>query len=124
VAILQNLTSNSPESQPYLVDSCDTAGEPKTGDKMFEIMMKSKTMIEDDYGINIIGWCSDNGLNSKNGCHLMSEVFLWMIILVCWVHQINIIVGDLLGLKHEVIEVIELALNIICWFNNHSEPLG
>jgi hypothetical protein len=91
---------------------------------MFEIMMKSKTMMEDDYGINIIGWCSDNGPDSKKGHCLMSEAFLWMIILVCWAHQINLVVRDLLGLKHKLIEVIKLALDIICWFNSHSEPLG
>ena len=91
---------------------------------MFEVMMKSKTMMEDNYGINVIGWCSDNGLDSKKGCRLMSEAFIWMIILVCWAHQINLVVGDLLGLKHKLIEVIELALDIIRWFNSHGEPLG
>jgi hypothetical protein len=90
---------------------------------MFEIMMKCKTMMEDDYGINVIGWCSDNGPDSKKGRRLMSEAFIWMIILVCWAHQINLIVGDLLGLKHELIDVIELALDIIRWFNSHGEPL-
>ena len=94
------------QEQSYLVDSCDTTGKPNTGDNMFKVMMKSKTMMEDDYGINVIGWCSDSGLDSKKGHRLMSEAFIWMIILVCWAHQINLVVGDLLSLKHELIEVI------------------
>jgi hypothetical protein len=30
---------------------------------------------------------------------------------------------DLLGLDHELINVIEIALEIIKWFNGHSNPL-
>jgi hypothetical protein len=36
-------------------------------------------------------------------------------------HQINLVVGDLLGLDHYLINVIEEALEIIKWFNRHSD---
>jgi len=47
-----------------------------------------------------------------------------MIVLLCWAHQINLIVGDILDAKHELIGVIKIALAIITWFNNHSTPLA
>jgi hypothetical protein len=33
---------------------------------------------------------------------LMGKVFLWMIILTCWAHQMNLIVGDLMKVKHKL----------------------
>jgi len=35
----------------------------------------------------------------------------------------NLIVGDLLGVKHKLIKVIKTPLEIITWFNGHSVPL-
>jgi hypothetical protein len=72
--------------------------------------------------LTVAGWCVDKGPDTKNGKQLITEAFLWMIILVCWAHQINLVVGDLFRVKHELIEVIKTALNIITWFNGHSAP--
>ena len=98
-------------------------GRPKTGDEMFDLMKADKEMIEGKYDCKVIAWCADEGPDSKKGKRLLGEAFLWMIILVCWAHQINLVVGDLLGLDHELIQVIETVLEIIKWFNAHSEPL-
>ena len=74
---------------------------------MYEIMSNSKQKMEDGYGVKVVAWCSDNGPDSKKGRRLLSEAYLWMIMLVCWAHQINLVVGDLLGVKHELVKVIE-----------------
>lgn len=97
--------------------------EPKTGDRMFELMKADKELMENKYGIVVAGWCADEGPDSRKGKRLLAEAFLWMIVLVCWAHQINLVVGDLLGVKHELIAVIKTALEIITWFNGHSAPL-
>jgi hypothetical protein len=91
---------------------------------MYKIMSNSKQKIEDGYGAKVVAWCSDNGPDSKKGRWLLSEAYLWMIILVCWAHQINLAVGDLLGMKHEPVKVIEIVLEIIQWLKSHSEPLS
>jgi hypothetical protein len=46
-----------------------------------------------------------------------------MIIFLCWAHQLNLIVGDVLGVKHELIDIMKTTLAVITWFNNHSAPL-
>jgi hypothetical protein len=102
----------------------DMTKEPKTGDRMFELMKADKKLMEEKYGITVAGWCADEGPDTKKGKRLMAKEFLWMIMLVCWAHQINLVVGDLLGVKHELIEVIKMALKIITWFNTHSAPLS
>jgi len=98
--------------------------EPKTGDRMFELMKADKTLMEEKYKITVGGWCADEGPDTKKGKRLMSEAFCWMIIIVCWAHQMNLVVGDLLRVKHELIEVIKTVLEIITWFNGHSVPLA
>jgi hypothetical protein len=97
--------------------------EPKTGDQMFKLMKADKTLMEEKYKITVGGWCADKGLDTKKGKRLMSEAFCWMVIIVCWAHQMNLIMGDLLGVKHKLIEVIKTVLKIITWFNGHSVPL-
>jgi hypothetical protein len=98
--------------------------EPKTGDRMFELMKDDKKLMEEKYNITIAGWCADEGPDTKKGKRLMTENFAWMIILVCWAHQINLVVEDLLKVKDELIEVIKTAIQIITWFNGHSLPLA
>ncbi|KIM73621.1 hypothetical protein PILCRDRAFT_80982, partial [Piloderma croceum F 1598] len=112
------------ENEAYLINTHDMTKEPKTGDGMFELMKADKKLMEEKYNLTVAGWCADEGPDTKKGKRLMAEEFLWMIILVCWAHQINLVVGDLLGVKHELIEVIKTALEIITWFNGHSAPLA
>src|SRR5882762_142998 len=102
----------------------DTTGEPKTGDQMFELMDSDKAMMEEKYGVEVVGWCTDNGPDAKKGRRLLSKKFTWMIILLCWAHQLNLIIGDVLGVKHELINIMKTALAIITWFNNHSASLS
>ena len=94
--------------------------EPKTGDQMFELMKMDKKLMEEKYKITVGGWCTDEGPDMKKGKWLMGEAFLWIIILMCWAHQMNLIMGDLLGVKHKLIEVIKTALEIITWTFNTS----
>jgi hypothetical protein len=98
--------------------------EPKTGDRMFKLMKEDKKLMEEKYNITVAGWCMDEGPDMKKGKRHMTETFIWMIILVCWAHQINLIVGDLLKVKDKLIEVIKTAIEIITWFNGHSAPLA
>jgi hypothetical protein len=98
--------------------------EPKTGDRMFELMKEDKKLMEEKYNIPVAGWCMDKGPDMKKGKWHMAETFMWIITLVCWVHQINLIVGDLLKVKNKLIKVIKTAIEIITWLNGHSAPLA
>jgi len=124
---LKTLTSclfNQENWKPYLVALHDITGEPKTGDIMFKIMEANKKKMEDTFGIEVVGWCSDDGPDSKKGRQLMGEKYLWMIILVCWAHQINLVVGDMLRVADPLIQIVKIALEIITWFNSHAYALA
>ena len=118
------LPNSWPISSLGLSDQYNMTKELKTDNRIFKFMKANKKLMEKKYNITVVGWCADEGPDTKKGKHLMENEFLWMIILVCWVHQINLIVGDLLGVKHELIKVIKIVLKIITWFNTHSVPLS
>ena len=73
------------------------SGEPKTGDRLFEIVL-------------------------EDIAYILAK-FTWMITTVCWAHQINLVVGEFLSLKVEYRVVIALTLDIIKWFNNYNRAL-
>jgi hypothetical protein len=84
--------------------------EPKTGDRMFELMKADKKLMEEKYNITVAEWCVDEGPDMKKGKQLMAESFTWMIKVVCWTHQINLIVGDLLKVKDKLIVVLPRSM--------------
>ena len=93
-----------------MINTHDMTKEPKMSDRMFELMKEDKKLMEEKYNITVAGWCTDEGPDTKKGKWCMAETFIWMIILVCWVHQINLIVGNLLKVKDKLIEVIKPQL--------------
>lgn len=54
----------------------------------------------------------------------LTQKYAWLIVLVCWAHQINLIVNDLLSPKVGLMYVVKQVLNIVRWFNAQSLPLA
>jgi len=54
---------------------------------------------------------------------LLQAQFPWLIALLCWAHQINLVVGDFLGVQRAVVNDINSAIEVIKWFNNHGVAL-
>jgi len=109
--------------KPYLMRSHDMLGEPKTGDRLLEVIDSDIKYIRQTFGVLIIAWCTDNGPDGKKARRLLHERWIWMIVLVCWAHQINLIVGDFLKHNGDIMVIVQQALDIVNWFNGHGEPL-
>src|SRR5882762_7669512 len=54
---------------------------------------------------------------------LLPSIYPWIIVFVCWAHQIHLIVGDFLSMDSTFLNVVVLALDIVQRINNHGEPL-
>ena len=80
-------------------------------------------MIKAKYNVDIIAWCTDDGPDGKKMRCLLQAQFPWLIALLCWAHQINLVVGDFLGVRRSTIECVNSALEVIKWFNNHGTAL-
>lgn len=111
------------ESKPYLVRTHDMSGEPKTGDRLLELVKDDIKHMKDKFGVQTIAVCTDNGPDGMKMRRLLHEEWLWIIVLVCWAHQINLVVGDLLKLKLPFLTSVSKSLEIVKWFNNHNFAL-
>ena len=99
-------------------------GEPKTGDRLLELVLDDISYMKTRYGAELIAWCTDDGPDGKKMRRLLGAMLLWIIVIVCWAHQINLIVGDFLGSKEPYLKCIKEGLEIIKWFNAHSAALA
>jgi len=50
--------------------------------------------MEEKFRTQLITWCTDDGPDGKKMRQLLQVLFVWLIIILCWVHQINLVVGD------------------------------
>ncbi|KAF8967760.1 ribonuclease H-like domain-containing protein, partial [Flammula alnicola] len=114
----------SVEYEPYLVQTHDVTREAKTGDQLLKHVLEDKKLMEEKFGTQLIGWCTDDGPDGKKMRRLLQGLFDWLIVILCWAHQINLVVGDFLVIRRAVTEDINHALEVIKWFNNHSTALA
>ncbi|KAI0055033.1 hypothetical protein BV25DRAFT_1816187 [Artomyces pyxidatus] len=112
------------DREPHLIETHNMSGLPKTGDQLLEIVLKDITIAEECYGIIVIAWCTDDGPDGKKMRRLLALRFPWMIVIVCWAHQINLVVGDILKVHVMYSSAIADSLEVIKWFNNHDQALS
>ena len=86
--------------------------------------MISVNIMKEKYDIKSIAWCTDDEPDRKKMRQLLPLIYPWMIVLVCWAHQIHLIVGDFLSMDSTFLNVVVLALDIVQWINSHGEPLA
>jgi hypothetical protein len=99
------------------------SGEPKTGNWLLELVLGDIKHIKDKFDVEVIGWCTDDGPDGKKMRRLLRTSLIWMIVVLCCAHQINLIVGDILRLKLDFLQAISLSLEVIKWFNGHDNAL-
>ena len=99
-------------------------GRPKTGDEMFKIICEEISYIKEKYNVRAIGWVTDDGPDGKKARRLAAEdpLLAYLILLVCWAHQINLVFGDMLGIPW-VSHTMRDAVEIVTWFNSHGVAL-
>lgn len=78
--------------------------------------------MQEEYDVQPIAWVTDDGPDGKGARRLLRLEFPWLMTFVCWAHQSNLLAGDYLTSPARS-DVINAALDIIRWFNNHSTAL-
>src|SRR6266545_3861854 len=102
----------------------DVSARPKTGEALLQLVVDDIRWSQDMYGHKVIAACSDDGGDAHKMRRLLRELMPWLIVILCWAHQINLIVGDYLALKLPFQDCVTKALVVIKWMNNHSRALG
>jgi len=102
----------------------DVLAHAKTGEALLALVVENIKWIEETYSLLVIAACSDDGGDAHKMHQLLLIIMLWLIIILCWAHQINLIVSDYLSLKLPFQDCIPKVLMVIKWMNNHSHALG
>ncbi|THU83200.1 hypothetical protein K435DRAFT_689974 [Dendrothele bispora CBS 962.96] len=107
------------KSRPYLLGVTDVSSLPKKAKTLLEIVNCEMKTICEAFGVILVAWCTNcSGDAAKMWCLLVCK-YPWIVILDCWAHQLNLVVGDILKLK-EFRESVDQALEVIKWFLSHS----
>jgi hypothetical protein len=102
----------------------DVSAQPKTGEELLRLVVDDIRWSQETYGHKVIAACSDDGGDARKMRRLLRDLMPWLIIILCWAHQINLVVGDYLSLKLAFQDCVPKALTVIKWMNNHSRALG
>jgi hypothetical protein len=102
----------------------DVSADAKSGDALFKLVTEDIQWSQAMFLIVVIALCSDNGGDARKMRRLVLALMPWLIVVVCWAHQINLVVGDYLSLRTEFLTCVPKALLVIKWMNNHSRALG
>lgn len=97
-------------------------GEPKSGDRLFQLIVADITLMLTLFGVIVVAWVTDDGPDGKKARRLLGTQMPWIIVSVCWAHQVNLLVGDYLKLGQHL-DTIHRAVEIVKWFNNHGTAL-
>ncbi|KAH9954167.1 ribonuclease H-like domain-containing protein [Lactifluus volemus] len=112
------------DSKPHLIKMHDVSAEAKTGENLLKLMLEDITYVQVAFGLLLIAFCCDDGGDARKFRRLFLALMPWLIVTVCWAHQINLIVGDFLSLKIDLLKCIPTTLEVIKWFNNYSRANG
>ncbi|KAH9931247.1 ribonuclease H-like domain-containing protein, partial [Fomitopsis serialis] len=122
----KNITKTSIVASMLNVEykALDISAKAKNAENLLEIVVNEIKYCRDVLETVVVAWCTDSSGESLKMCRLLRERFPWIVTVVCWAHQLNLVVSDYLKLKLPHIRVVDQALEVIKWFNNHSRALG
>ncbi|KZV65826.1 hypothetical protein PENSPDRAFT_756143 [Peniophora sp. CONT] len=109
---------------PYLLNTHDISPEKKDAINLLKIVLAEIIYYTDELHLIVVGWCTDASGESAKMRKLLVRVCPWLIVLDCWAHQVNLVVGDIFKVHGPFIQVMDDALEVIKWFNNHGRAHG
>lgn len=92
--------------------------------KLWELTQGNTAFIRETYDVEPVGVCTDDGPDGKGMRRHARENLPWWIVLLCWAHQNQLVVGDLIKRIPALKELINRALAVIKWFINHGTALA
>ncbi|KAJ7779844.1 ribonuclease H-like domain-containing protein [Mycena metata] len=104
----------------YLLELINATADKKDGPSQCENFAKMIDHVELKYGCFVIYLTTDADGGSKKGRTLLGKQRPWLILLSCWAHQFQLILGDYFKVNDTAAYIAEDATGLIAWINNHS----
>ncbi|EMD37416.1 hypothetical protein CERSUDRAFT_136001, partial [Gelatoporia subvermispora B] len=112
------------EYMPYLLNAVDISAQVKNAENLLEIVVNEISYCVETIGTVVVAWCTDSSGESVKMRRLLRQRIPSIVTVVCWAHQLNLVVADYLKVKQPFITVVDTAVEVIKWFNNHGRALG
>lgn len=84
----------------------------------------TKQHVETFHKVQVVGSVSDSGGDSKKARRLIAREHPHLIILPCYAHQVNLIVGDYFKSNAEILVYSTRADQVIAWLRSKLQVLG
>lgn len=91
----------------------DVSAAAKTGEALLQLVAEDIGWSEATYKVSVIGVCSDDGGNARKMRRLLLQLMPWLIVLLCWAHQVNLMVYDFLGLEASFLGCVLKAQEVV-----------
>ncbi|KAG8721321.1 hypothetical protein FRC08_014059 [Ceratobasidium sp. 394] len=88
----------------YTVGIEDISTLPKTADNHLKIVKAAIAYCEEELGTKVVGWVSDAGGESRAMRVRLHPERPDLLLFDCWVHQIQLILADILKLRSELVK--------------------
>ena len=98
-------------------------GWPKTGDELYDIVLKDLEYALKTYLVEIIAICTDNGPDGLKMRRLIKQKMPWIAVFECWAHQAHLITGNFLAVDEPWMKAAKEVIEIIKFFNHHQTAL-
>ncbi|KAI9063901.1 hypothetical protein FKP32DRAFT_1564653 [Trametes sanguinea] len=108
----------------HAVRVIDTSSERKTADKFLKHIEDVLNETSKEWKVKIIAFTSDASGESRAARIRLLSRYPYLIILDCYAHQINLIVGDYLECKSLLLDVADDAEELITWLRKRTLVLA
>ncbi|KZT67494.1 hypothetical protein DAEQUDRAFT_673065, partial [Daedalea quercina L-15889] len=113
------------EYMTYLMNTFCITKEQKNAENLLEIVLSQIKYFTKVLQVTVVAWCTDASGDGSKMCRLLVQRLPRIFVVDCWAHQINLVVGDIFkAASIQFKELLDDALEIIKWFNNHTRALG
>ncbi|KAI0309443.1 ribonuclease H-like domain-containing protein, partial [Amylostereum chailletii] len=120
------LPSHHPRHEkPYLINTHKVTSERKDATNLLKIVEEEIRFFVNVLRIIVVAWCTDASGESAKMRRMLRDKMPWIFVIDCWAHQMNLVVGDIFKtIGTSFASVVDDALDIVKWFNNHTLALG
>ncbi|QRW24098.1 hypothetical protein RhiXN_07110 [Rhizoctonia solani] len=103
----------SVDYKTYTVQVHNLSAQHKTANNHLKLVLNDIDSAEKEHNVRIIAWVSDAGGNSRAMQVRLHCLRPHILVFDCWAHQINLIVGDIMGLTSRLVDTADAAIDII-----------
>uniref|UniRef100_A0A0W0F2I9 HAT C-terminal dimerisation domain-containing protein n=1 Tax=Moniliophthora roreri TaxID=221103 RepID=A0A0W0F2I9_MONRR len=108
------------ESQVYTIKVADCLGEWKTADNLLRLLRQVFQTVSTEWGASVVAIVADAAGESYKACLDFAKEFPEIIVVDCYAHQLNLVVGDYFKSDATCLQYVDTVTNLITWLRGKS----